>query len=112
MEGKKLGVVNSVLKCLLNEVVCLSVCLTFISSADARNFNLMTLFFFSVEKTHFLLYSSRNNLITPTAGTFLSFLAKYSAALKHSSKLRGNWRKYIQLSFIKAHAKELGKIMP
>ena len=40
---KKLGVGNSCLKC-LKKKPCLSVCLTFFESADARDLGLMTLF--------------------------------------------------------------------
>ena len=40
---KKLGAVNSCFKCLEKKTICLSVCLTFFESADARDLGLMTL---------------------------------------------------------------------
>ena len=45
MIEKKLCGVNSYFKGLLKKIVCLSVCLTFFESADARDLGLMTLFF-------------------------------------------------------------------
>ena len=44
MIEKKLCGVNSYFKGLLKKIVCLSVCLTFFESADARDLGLMTLF--------------------------------------------------------------------
>ena len=64
---KKLGVVDSCLKCLFEKkIVCLSVCVTFFESAGARDLGLMTLF---LSKTNGLIPCSEGLDLIPGGWT-------------------------------------------
>ena len=92
---KILKAVNSHFKCLFEKkmFVCLSVCLTFFESADARDLGLITLFIFDLRHLsklghfltgmiHFFIFTAKKELtfffqMAPTTGLYDQYFSSY-----------------------------------